>query len=233
MNLKIKGYNIFGAVAHAAVLVIVNIILFAFIYKTSRNVPTFWTAYVFFMVANLGLGAATFLIFSQNNDEWLVIPLAYIVFDGLALVYTVLSMIFMCAATIEVKYVWIFELILTAIAAAYITYFLIGARHMNKNTKVIKEKVFYIRDCQAIVNDCAMMSTNADVKPLLKKLADAIRFSDPMSKNNSEQLELELKELLYNMQVAISNDANADVKDAINQAQIVLARRNSLVRMSK
>lgn len=234
MKFKVKSYNIFGAVIHGAVLLLLNIIVFAFIYKPSvHNTATFWTAYTLMMVTNLGLGAATFLIFSQDNDEWLVIPLSYFVTSGISLVFLILSFIFMLNPSWEAKYVWIFEGIVLVIAIAYLTYFILAARHMNKNTRIQKEKVFYIRDCKFIVDDCATMSTNMDVRNQLKRLSDSIRYSDPMSKNNSEQLEMELKDILSNMQVTLSNDANADVRAEITKAQQVLSRRNNLVRMSK
>ena len=77
------------------------------------------------------------------------------------------------------------------------------------------------------------LSKNVEVTNQLRKLSESIRFSDPMSNEKTAAYEKELQDLLLDIQVELGNNPEADVKEAVTKAQQILARRNSLVRISK
>ena len=129
--------------------------------------------------------------------------------------------------------VWVVNVILTIISAILMLYIIFGIKYIGDNTQKVKEKVSYIRELQFIADDCMNLSKNVEVTNQLRKLSENIRFSDPMSNEKTAAYEKELQDLLLDIQVELGNNPEADVKDAVTKAQQILARRNSLVRISK
>ena len=231
-----KNVRILALVAQAAVIVIINILLFAILSQVNKdrfNVPTFWVAWAFMTFVSLGLSALTFVCTKKKFAEGLALPVVYYFTYVIAVVYIAVGLVFTLAPIDSNLWVWVVEVIITIINAVLLLYMIFGIKYMDEQRQQVKEKVYYIRESQMIVEDCLTMSTNDAVKPLLKKLAEAIRYSDPMSHENVEQYERQLKDIIIEMQSAISLDSNADVAGKVAEATQVLNRRNSMVRISK
>ena len=228
-----KYARIVGLAAHIGAIIIVNLILFLCVRFYRLASPTFWTAWSFSVVVNTGLAVALFFFTRRKFQEMLALPVLYYISFVVSAVYLGVGLIFMVLPIEDLTAVWIVEIILTIIATVLALYIIFGLKYIGDNTKKVKEKVLYIRELQFIADDCANVTTNEEVKKMLKKLAEDIRFSDPMSNERTASYEKELQDLLLDLQVEISNNPEADVKGSVTKAQQVLARRNSLVRLSK
>ena len=68
---------------------------------------------------------------------------------------------------------------------------------------------------------------NASAKADLKKLSEALRFSDPVSSDATVETEAELKHLLDELQTALVDGEFAGIGGLCKQAKTVLAERNS------
>lgn len=231
-----KNVRILALVAQAAVIVIINILLFAIVSQVNKDrfsVPTFWVAWAFMTFVSLGLSALTFFCTRKKFAESLALPIVYYFTFVIAIVYIIVGLVFTIAPIDSNLWVWVVESIITIANVVLLLYMIFGIKYMDEQRQQVKEKVYYIREAQILVEDCMTMSTNDAVKPMLKKLAEAIRYSDPMSHENVEQYERQLKDIIIEMQSAISLDSNADVAGKVAEATQVLNRRNSMVRISK
>jgi hypothetical protein len=228
-----KYARIIGLASHIGVVIIVNLILFLCVRSYRLGSPTFWTAWAFSTVVNTGFAVALFFFTRKKFKEWLTLPILYYFSFIISAVFLVVGLIFMVLPIESLTAVWVVNVILTIISAILMLYIIFGIKYIGDNTQKVKEKVSYIRELQFIADDCMNLSKNAEVTNQLRKLSESIRFSDPMSNEKTAAYEKELQDLLLDIQVELGNNPEADVKEAVTKAQQILARRNSLVRISK
>ena len=64
-----------------------------------------------------------------------------------------------------------------------------GRTEIDRVEKVVQKKVFYIRSLQSDLEMIAETENNQEIKKMLIQLAEKIRFSDPMSSDELEDIE--------------------------------------------
>ena len=213
--------------------IILNIIIFLTIPAARKESPVFWIAWSFSFVVSFLLAVGLFFLSRKKFTQFLSLPVIYYVTYVVTIVYWVVGLILMYAPFNHQGWTWAIEIIITLIYLVIAAYIMIGLKYTNDQAKEIKEKVLYIRECQFYVDDTMAVSTNAEGKAELKKLSEAIRYSDPMSNEKIEAYEKELRDALLDLNNAVKADPAMDVKPGVAKAQQILARRNALVRMSK
>ena len=102
-----------------------------------------------------------------------------------------------------------------------------GTNYINSNIKKQKAKVFYIRDLQSDVDYVSQLVSNIELKKKLNKLSEDIRFSDPMSHESLQSVEEQLKELVFRMNVAASENNEEELEKLIKEADLKLKYRNN------
>ena len=174
------------------------------------HTATFWVSFVFTLIAYTVVAAAMHIAFVKNPDaksRFYGFPIAKIgVIYGAVQLIT--GLLFMALAAIAP--VWAAVLVYAiALGAAVIG--LISAEAVVSEIHVqdakLKKNVSLMRSLQSKVNQMAAQSENADIK----SLADALRYSDPVSND------------------AIT-DAEADLAAAVDE---LLAERNRLCKLNK
>ena len=228
-----KKFRIFALAVQVAIEAILLIVLFNTVSKDRLSEQVFWIAFSFSFVVNLLIAVAMFLFTRKKADEWLTIPVLYFVSYVISAIYLVLGMIFMYVPLKDPTWVWISEAILTIIFIILVMYFLFGASYINRNAKIQKEKVAYIREAKAICDDAAYLSKHEESQKALQKLSEDIRFSDPMSNDSVAELEKELYNTLLDIQIKLEESGDADVLDLVKTADRALKRRNALVKIRK
>ena len=228
-----KKFRIFALAVQVAIEAILLIVLFNTVSKDRLSEQVFWIAFSFSFVVNLLIAVAMFFFTRKKAEEWLTIPVLYFVSYAISAIYLVLGMIFMYVPLKDPTWVWISEAILTIIFIILVMYFLFGASYINRNAKIQKEKVAYIREAKAICDDAAYLSKHEESQKALQKLSEDIRFSDPMSNDSVAELEKELYNTLLDIQIKLEESGDADVLDLVKTVARALKRRNALVKIRK
>lgn len=91
----------------------------------------------------------------------------------------------------------------------------------------VNQKVFYIRELQADVEMLAEQEQNPEIKTSLTRLAERIRYSDPMSNVALADLEAKIQEKVTALRTA-------DYKlEIIAELDLLLAERNRKAKILK
>ena len=209
-----KGYVILGIL-----FVLISIIAFA---VPTVKTATFWIAYVFTAAAfvaqiiiwNKALGKETL------KSKFLGFPIVHI---GIvyAIVQTVAFAVFLFVPTLPV---WSAIVVCSVIAGISVVCMISADAGRNEIERVeakVQKKVFYIQELQADVELLAAAETDADTKAALTRLAEKIRFSDPMSNEQLADLENKISTKVLKL------------KTAANKVEIITELTSLLIEQNK
>lgn len=175
----------------AIVFVLFNVIAFAI---PTAKTATFWIAYAFSVAAfasQIAIWKFAFKGAVSLKSKFLGIPL--ISFGTTYLVIQIIA--FAVFMVLPLTASWI-ALVVCALILGISAICLIGTETGREEIKHIEEKVekkvFYIKSLQVDVEMLASAETDADTKTALTKIAEKIRFSDPMSSEYLADIEAEI-----------------------------------------
>lgn len=209
-----KNKNMAYAVLGIA-FVLFNVITFA---VPTAKTTTFWIAYVFTAVAfasQIAIWKFAFKGADTLKSKFLGIPLI-----SVGITYLIVQIIaFVVFVALPLTAGWI-ALVVCALILGISAICLIGTEtgreEINRVEEKLEKKVFYIQALQVDVEMLASTETNADTKAALTKLAEKMRFSDPMS-----------SEVLADLEAEITAKVK-ELKTAENKAEIITVL-NSLI----
>ena len=221
-----KKNSLMSYLALGVVFALFNVI--AFVIPTDKT-PTFWTAYVFSVVAfavqiplwNIALGKKETL-----KSKFLGIPIIHV-----GLTYLIIQLIafavFMIFPTLPVWLAVVVCAIILAISALCAIAGQAGANEINRVEEKIKVKRAFIQFLQTDIEMLVESETDSETKAALKKLAENVRFSDPMSHEMLGELEFRISAKVEEMKAA------ADKKTLIEEVSILLSERNKKCKILK
>lgn len=188
--------------------VLFNVIAFA---VPTAKTATFWVAYVFAAVAfasQIAIWKFAFKGADTLKSKFLGIPLI-----SVGITYLIIQIIaFAIFMAFPIAPTWI-AIVVCALILGISSICLIGTEtgreEINRVEEKVEKKAFYIKSLQVDVEMLASTETDADTKAALAKLAEKIRFSDPMS-----------NELLADLEAEITDKVN-ELKTAENKAEII------------
>ena len=224
-----KKDTIRGIVALAVVLVLY--ILIAFLIPIVHT-ATFWVSFVFTLIAFAVVAASMYIAFVKNPDaksRFYGFPIARIgVIYGL--VQLIAGFIFMVLS--QWAPVWAAVLVY-AIALGATVIGLVSAEAVVSEIHVqdakLKKNVSLMRSLQSKVNQMAAQSENVDIKAL----ADALRYSDPVSNDAITDAEADLAATVDELQSAYVDGDSEAVAKLCRRASALLAERNRLCKLNK
>ena len=224
-----KKDTIRGIVALAVVLVLY--ILLAFLIPFVHT-ATFWVSFVFTLIAFAVVAAAIYIAFIKNpnaKSRFYGFPIARIgVIYGL--VQLIAGFIFMVLS--QWAPVWAAVLVY-AIALGATVIGLVSAEAVVSEIHVqdakLKKNVSLMRSLQSKVNQMAAQSENVDIKAL----ADALRYSDPVSNDAITDAEADLAATVDELQSAYVDGDSEAVAKLCRKASALLAERNRLSKLNK
>lgn len=221
-----KKNNLMSYLALGIVFALFNVI--AFVIPTDKT-ATFWTAYVFSVVAfavqiplwKIALGKKDTL-----KSKFLGIPVIHV-----GLTYLIIQLIaftvFMIFPTLPV---WL-AIVVCAIILATSTLCAIagqaGANEISRVEEKIKVKRAFIQFLQTDIEMLVESEPEAETKAALKKLAEKVRFSDPMSHEMLSELESRITAKIEEIKTA------ADKKSLITEIELLLIERNKKCKILK
>ena len=97
----------------------------------------------------------------------------------------------------------------------------------------LKKDVSRMRELQSMAASMLAQCTDEDMKQTVKKIADELRFSDPVSSNATVELEEELKNQMADIQQAVADGDASSAKMLCEKLLSSLAERNRICSISK
>lgn len=208
------------------VFILFNVIAFAV--PTDKTI-TFWIAYAFTVVAfalQIGIWNAAFKEAETLKSKFLGVPIIYV-----GIVYLVLQLIafavFMIFPLIPSWIVIIACALILGISAICLISADAARAEINRAEEKVNRKVFYIRELQADVEMLAEQEQNPEIKTELKKLAEKIRYSDPMSNEVLADIEAKIKEKAVELKTADQKS------ERITELDLLLNERNKKAKILK
>ena len=221
-----KKNNLMSYLALGIVFALFNVI--AFVIPTEKT-ATFWTAYAFFVVAfavqillwKIALGKKDTL-----KSKFLGIPVIHVGITYL-IIQQIAFAVFMIFPTLPVWLAVVVCAIILAISALCVIAGQAGANEINRVEEKIKVKRAFIQFLQTDIEMLAETETDAETKAALKKLAEKVRFSDPMSHEMLGELESRISAKVEEMK------STADKKTLIEEITTLLTERNKKCKILK
>lgn len=206
--------------------ILFNVIAFA---VPTAKTATFWIAYAFTVVVfalQIGTWHAAFKANDTLKSKFLGIPIIYvgIVYLAFQLIAFAVFMVFPVIPS------WI-AVIVCALILGISAICLISADAARDEIACVEEKVnrkvFYIRELQVDVEMLAEEEQNPKTKMALQKLAEKIRYSDPMSSETLVDLETRILEKVTTLKIT---DNKLKI---IAELDLLLTERNKKVKILK
>lgn len=226
---KIRGY-----IALAIVGVVFTVIAFAAPFNMKS--ANFWLAYLFGMIA-IGAQLLIFnMAFIEGGDaksKFYGFPIARIGFVYVA-VQTLVSLIEMaCSKYIPLWAVIIINILILAMAALGLIAADVVKEEVERQDVKIKTVVNNMRELQSMSASLVKQCEDEETKKVIQNIADEFRFSDPVSNDQTKEIEGELKTQLSEIQKAVIDGANEDVVKLCKQISVTLAERNRICKLEK
>ena len=230
-----KSFNFISLFALLLIAGVMNIILFLTIPEGRVEDRAFWFVWIFTFGIHAVLWiAAIFYLNFKKTEQLITFPITLGVLGvGFAIYASVGFKLFFYAPKINFKLAIILESVLTAgfLIAILVSLFAIG--YIGRNQSTVKEKVLFIRLLQSDVNACLPFVSDPALIDELNKLAEKIRFSDPMSHASLKGCEDELSGLVAGIQMKARIGETADIASDIKKVGALLDYRNERCKILK
>lgn len=221
-----KKNNLMSYLALGIVFALFNVI--AFVIPTDKT-ATFWTTYVFSVVAfvvqiplwKIALGKKDTL-----KSKFLGIPVIHV-----GIIYLIIQLIaFAVFMIFPMLPAWLAVVVCAIIIAISVLCAIAGqagANEVNRVEEKIKVKRAFIQFLQTDIEMLVEVENDVETKAALKKLAEKVRFSDPMSHEMLGELESRISAKVEEMKTA------TDKKALISEIEILLIERNKKCKILK
>ena len=221
-----KKNGLMSYLALGIVFALFNVI--AFVIPTEKT-ATFWATYAFSVVAfavqiplwKIALGKKDTL-----KSKFLGIPVIHVGITYL-IIQLIAFAVFMLFPTLPVWVAVVVCAVILAISALCVIAGQAGANEINRVEEKIKVKRAFIQFLQTDIEMLAETETDAETKAALKKLAEKVRFSDPMSHEMLCELESRISAKVEEMKPA------TDKTGLIAEVTILLTERNKKCKILK
>jgi hypothetical protein len=208
------------------VFVLFNVIAFAI---PTAKTETFWVAYASSVVAftsQIGIWKVALGKEDTLKRKFLGFPVVHIGIVYL-IVQTVVFAVFTAVPTLPVWSAIVVCALVLGISAICMISAEAGRSEIGRIEAQVKQKVFYIKSLQVDVELLANSESNGTTKEALQKLAEKIRFSDPMSLPHLEAIEKEIADKTNTLKVT------ADKLAVVSEIDALLSERNAKIKILK
>lgn len=226
---KIRGY-----IALAIIDVVFTTI--AFTAPFDMETPNFWLAYMFGTLAIV----AQFLVFNMAfidggdaKSKFYGFPIARIGFVYIAVQLAVSFIEMALGKHLPLWVLVIVNVLIFAIAALGLIAADAVREEVERQDVKIKTDVNNMRELQSMSASLVKQCEDEETKKVIQNIADEFRFSDPVSNDQTKEIEGELKTQLSEIQKAVIDGANEDVVKLCKQISVTLAERNRICKLEK
>lgn len=216
---------------YVILLGVFNLLVFT-IFKTHTKV--FWLSYAFMIVAFIVQILSMFLSFKTADVEtaFFGIPLASF------------SIYYLCASLIVGAVFMVFQnagftlalVIQTLILAAFLIIAIISLLARDTVQAIGENVKQNVTNLKSILVDVEMLSsscTDPELRQALNKLADTVKYSDPMSTAAVELVEQRIMRKISELRVSIDNNQIPDALQVCKELELLYVERNKKLALSK
>lgn len=233
-----KKYFKYYAICWVITLAMFNVVVFVIAGNTiglANAGASFWIAYAFITLVFCGNLGCSALFFKEENKNktFLKLSVMHYAFCALA-VSLIVGAIAMAIPQIPYWVGIVIDVLVLAFYAIAITKAVAAADIINTVEQKVSEKTAYIRrltlDAKSLVSDAKLDET----KKLAKNVYEAIRFSDPMSTPQLNEIETRIGNEFAAFSEAVKND-DFDLATTSSEELISLVneRNNKCVKIKK
>lgn len=219
------------------ITVILAVLLTLLFLVASPVTTNFLIGYAFALIGLGGLWLCTSMALDRKGSfPWVAaLPIA-------ALTYLIVECLASAAVVIPAQLrIWVLPATwFFLIHAVLLGFFLIriivlmsGSRYIDARGEIVRQKVNAIRSMQVDIEMLASQTTDIDLKKAISKLAERVRFSDPMSHADLGTLETRIEQRINDLKHLVQT---ADVERAsttIQEAELLLEERNKKAKLLK
>jgi len=215
-----------------AVIIMVVLSVIAFLLPFTRS-STFFIGYFFAMLANvLTIGVIIYSLGRGNlKSKFYGMPLIFVVWSYLA-IQVIVSFIQMLFPFIPPAWAIVINIILLGICFIGLIAVTMGKEAIIHTDEKVKEKVFYIKSLQIDVEGLAFKA-NDGLKKSINNLADAIRYSDPMSSPQLSTIENQIDLKINMLKEAVGRNDDDSANALISELNELIAERSRKCKMLK
>ena len=221
-----KKNNLMSYLALGIVFALFNVI--AFVIPTAKT-ATFWTAYAFSVIAFIAQIPLWKIALGKKNtlkSKFLGVPVIHVGITYL-IIQLVAFAVFMIFSTLPVWLTIVVCAIILVLSALCTITGQAGICEINRVEEKIQAKRAFIQLLQVDIEMIAESENDTETKTSLKKLAEKVRFSDPMSHEMLGELESKIAAKVEEMKTAVNK------KDLIAELEVLLIERNKKCKVLK
>lgn len=216
-------------------VLLVLYILIAFLIPFVHT-ATFWVSFLFTIIAFGVVGASFYIAFIKNPDaksRFYGFPIAKIgaIYGLVQLIAGILFMALAVYVPVWVA-VLVYAIALGAAIIGLISAEVVAEEIHNQDAK-LKKDVALMRSLQSKLNQMAAQCDNPDAASAVKKFAEELRYSDPVSSEALADIERDLTAAVEELQSAIVDGDSAATKQLCRKASGILVERNRLCKLNK
>ncbi|MGN0004959.1 MAG: hypothetical protein ACI37Z_03125 [Candidatus Gastranaerophilaceae bacterium] len=202
--------------------------VFAFAVPTAKT-ATFWVSYVFTAISfalQIGVWKLAFKGRSAIKSKFLGIPIVSVGITYL-IIQIIAFAVFMAFPLAPSWTAIVVSASILGISAMSLIGTETGREEINRVEEKVEKKISYIKSLQVDVEMLANTEMDADIKASLTKLAEKIRFSDPMSNDTLIDLETEIANKVKELKTT------ANKAEIIAGIELLLTERNKKAKLLK
>lgn len=228
-----KKSNVRFGIVIAILLIIYN--LLAFVIPFEQN-GVFWLSYGFTLDAFVVASVACVIAFRSGKgitSKFYGFPVAKVGVIYLA-IQMVLCFVFMALS--QHVPIWLGVLIYAIALGAAVVGLVVTDTvrdHIQDQDVKLSNRVSTIRAAQSKVHQMMTLCDDPKVTAAVKKFAEELRYSDPVSAPALAEAEADLSVAIDNLQQAIADGDNVAILALCKHGQLLLAERNRLCKLNK
>lgn len=232
-----KKYFKYYAISWAIALVVFNVITFAVTAETigfGAVTASFWIGYAFITIAFIGNLVCSLFFFKEENKGkvFLNLPIITISYSALC-VSLIVGAVAMAVPAIPYWVGIIVDVLVLAFYAIAILKASAAANIVSDIDKKIKTQTFFIKSLTVDAETLMARAKNDEIKAEVKKVYEAIRYSDPMSNEALASIETKIQNEFNSFDNAVISDDIDLVKSIAEELINLINERNNKVRVLK
>lgn len=222
-----KRNIVYSIVPVVIVMLVYNIWFFALM---ELHTPSQWIVYAFTMLAFILQIGIPFWIKDINERNASVSSVTYIV----GIVYIVIQIIFgrVFMFIPNGKITCMIELIVCAVFMILLFGMGLAKNVVRETDENNQNKVSFVKDMHIRIMRLRLQNENSEFAKELEKLEEELKYSDPVSSHQLEEVELEFEILVQKIEESVKMNSD-DIHGLISQALKKLKERNSLCKLTK
>ena len=193
-----------------------------------KYTPSFWIGYSFVTVAFLGQFICSWFVFKEDNTKKTFYNISLLATSYTGLISTfVVGLI--CMITPAIPY-WVAAIACSVVLVINIFVFAKAKLSIDIVRSVddnVEKATSFIYDMRKESDELFARAKDDTVKALCKKVRDAFKFSDPMSKTSLSDIETEIKTHYDIFEEAVCNTNAEMATDEAEEVLSLISERNS------